>query len=222
MKAAVLVAAFAAGVWVDVHSDLPGQIAASVGCWALLLWLLGAARGDERRAMLACLAIATAGEIVLSLGAGLYAYRLGNIPHFVPPGHVFLYVLGVALARRLGDVPVVCIYAAAGTYAVAAAFAQIDTLAVPLVVLLAGCAWLHPAQRRLYAATFVLALPLELYGTWMGSWTWQRELPGLGLSTTNPPAAAGAFYAALDALVALAAGLAAARGGRRTNLAASG
>ena len=61
-----------------------------------------------------------------------------------------------------------------------------------------------PRQRRLYASTFVLALALELYGTWLGNWSWAHEVPGMPLVTTNPPGAAGAFYCALDALVLLA------------------
>jgi len=59
-----------------------------------------------------------------------------------------------------------------------------------------------PAQRRLYASTFLLSLALELGGTWLGDWTWTPEVPVLGLVTTNPPGAAGALYCALDALVA--------------------
>ena len=48
------------------------------------------------------------------------------------------------------------------------------------------------------------ALALELYGTWLGNWTWAVDVPRLDLVTTNPPGAAGAFYCALDALVAAA------------------
>jgi len=59
-----------------------------------------------------------------------------------------------------------------------------------------------PAHRPLYASTFVLALALELYGTWLGNWTWAREVPFIALVTTNPPGLASAFYAVLDALVA--------------------
>ena len=72
-------------------------------------------------------------------------------------------------------------------------------------VLLAGAALAMPAQRRLYASTFVLSLALELGGTWLGNWSWAREVPVLGLVTTNPPGVAGALYCALDALVAVTA-----------------
>ena len=42
---------------------------------------------------------------------------------------------------------------------------------------------------------------MELYGTWIGNWTWSGEVPWLGLRADNPPLAAGAFYCVLDLLV---------------------
>ena len=56
-------------------------------------------------------------------------------------------------------------------------------------------------SRKLYATMLVLSLAMELWGTWLGNWTWRREVPWLGLVTDNPPLAAGAFYATLDLLV---------------------
>jgi hypothetical protein len=172
--------------------------------WALLLYLLEEAPSATRRAMMACLVIATAGEVFLSLVWGLYTYRLGNIPLFVPPGHVLLLMLGLSLARRMPEAVATCILAAAAAYSLGAALAGLDTLGVPLFLLLAVIALAMPGGRRLYASTFVLALALELYGTWLGNWAWAPVSPGIGLVTTNPPAAAGAFYAALDALTAAA------------------
>jgi hypothetical protein len=54
---------------------------------------------------------------------------------------------------------------------------------------------------RLYAVMFVLSLAMEIYGTWLGNWTWALEAPWLGFTTINPPLAAGAFYCMLDMLV---------------------
>ena len=78
-----------------------------------------------------------------------------------------------------------------------------DTLAVPMFAVLVFASFLMPAQRRLYATTFLVSLALELYGTWLGNWTWMRDVPAVGLVTTNPPGVAGALYSTLDALVAV-------------------
>ena len=37
---------------------------------------------------------------------GLYSYREAGLPLFVPPGHVLLYMLGLALAERMPSSPV--------------------------------------------------------------------------------------------------------------------
>src|SRR6267378_2891778 len=160
-RVVLIVLTLAGGLAADVWTDIAGQALVSVAVWAVMLYLLDRVEPALRCGLMACLMIATAGEIFLSLGWGLYAYRLGNVPLFVPPGHVLLLLLGLSLARRMPE-------AAAN------------------------------------ASTFVLSLALELYGTWLGNWTWARDVPGMALVTTNPPAAAGACYCALDALTALA------------------
>ena len=78
------------GLVVDRFGGAWGQPLVSVWVWALCA-LLMAAHPARRVRLLACLVIATAGEVVLSLAWGLYDYRLGNLPLFVPPGHVLLY-----------------------------------------------------------------------------------------------------------------------------------
>ncbi|MGH8677099.1 MAG: hypothetical protein ACREUQ_01955, partial [Burkholderiales bacterium] len=174
----------------------------SAGVWGVLFYLFGRVDRDERRALMACLVIATAGEMFCSLVWGLYTYRLANIPLFVPPGHALMLLLGISLARRMPEVVAHAIIGCAAVYSLGAAATGFDTLAVPLFVVLAAASLAMPRQRRLYASTFVLTLALELYGTWLGNWTWARNVPGMALVTTNPPGVAGAFYCALDALVA--------------------
>lgn len=197
----LIVATLAGGLAADGNTGFAGQVALSAGFWGVLFYLLGCVNRDERRALIACLAISTAGEMLLSLVWGLYVYRLGNIPLFVPPGHALMLMLGISLSRRMPEAAAVAIILCAAAYTLAAAAAGVDTLGVALFLMFAMAALAMPVQRRLYASTFVLALALELYGTWMGNWTWPREVPGMALVTTNPPGASGAFYSVLDALV---------------------
>jgi hypothetical protein len=194
------VGVLALGLWTDVHVDLPGQCAIGAVVWAIFLALLAPLPAAERRLYLACVAIATAGELFLTLGWGLYTYRLGNVPMFVPPGHALMLMLGLALARRMPETAAHAILGGAGVYTLLAAASGLDTLAVPLYLLLMVSVLALPAQRRLLATSFVLTLTLELYGTTMGNWFWSRDVPWVGLVTTNPPAIAGAFYCTLHAL----------------------
>ena len=196
----LIVLTITGGLLLDYEWLRFGQVAASAAAWIVCLAVLAGASPRNRRMLLACLAIATAGEIFLSLVWGLYQYRLANIPLFVPPGHVLLFFLGTQLAQRLPDRAVPWISAIAAAVIAALAWSGHDTLGPCLFALFLACLWLSPS-RKLYATMFVLSLAMEIYGTWLGNWTWAREVPWLGLTTLNPPLAAGAFYCVLDLLV---------------------
>jgi hypothetical protein len=198
----LILVTFLFGLMVDQHGGLAGQLALSVGAWALFFWLLKTSPGEWRLPFYACLVWATAGEIFLSLVWGLYTYRLENIPLFIPPGHVLLFYVGLVLAPRAPRVFVALVPAAAVGWAVFAWVNGFDTVSIPLIVLFIVC-MLQPEGRRLYAVMFVASLMLEVYGTWIGNWAWHPDVPYLGLNSANPPLASGAFYCALDVLVGL-------------------
>jgi len=195
----LIAATIALGLWID-QTFAWGQWAVNILAWGVfaLLWKRSPAAG--RPALLACLLFATAGEVFLSLAWGLYDYRLGNIPLFVPPGHVLLFWWGTRIAARLPArsewlVPILSLPVVAWL-----AFTGRDTLGPLLFALFVGCMAIERG-RRLYATMFALSLVMELWGTWLGNWTWHASVPWLGLATTNPPLAAGAFYCVLDLLV---------------------
>ena len=196
----LIVATIALGLLLDQAWPGHGQVAVSALAWIVMAAVLRRSGGGDRRALVACLVIATAGEVFLSLVWRLYRYRQGNIPLFVPPGHVLLFFLGTQLAQRLPDRGVAWVAALAAPLIAALAWSGRDTLGPLLFALFLLCLWLSPS-RKLYATMFVLSLAMELYGTWIGNWRWNGAVPWLGLTTANPPVAAGAFYCVLDLLV---------------------
>ena len=127
--ALVIVAALIVGLLVDVHTDITGQTALSAAVWMVLFYVLRSVSGEERRGLMTCLVIATSGEIALSLGWGLYTYRLGNIPMFVPPGHVLMLLLGLSLARVMPQSVAYAIFACAALYSLAAALSRFHAAA---------------------------------------------------------------------------------------------
>jgi hypothetical protein len=197
---ALVVATIAVGLLVDQHWAAFGQVAVDIAAWLVFALLWFRSEAGNRPALLACLLYASAGEVFLSLVWGLYDYRLGNIPLFVPPGHVLLFFLGTQIARHIpprgewwiaaGMAPLIAYFAWTGQ----------DTLGLPLFAMFLACMAFSPS-RKLYATMFLLALSMELYGTWLGNWTWAARAPWLGLAMANPPLAAGAFYCVLDLLV---------------------
>ena len=198
----LVVATFVFGLIVDRHGGLAGQLAVGAWSWALMFRVIATSPTQWRVPFYACLVWATAGEIFLSLVWGLYTYRLGNIPFFIPPGHVLLFWLGQFYAPRLSRFFVAAVPVAALGYAVYALGAGFDTFSIPLAALFL-MSWLHPDGRRLYSLMLVIALIFELYGTWIGNWVWQADVPNFGLSSNNPPIVVGSFYCILDVLVGL-------------------
>ena len=203
-------AAFAAGIAATIVCGLAldgarlpwSQSAVDVLAWSLFGLLVWRSAGAERIALAACLLFATAGEIFLALVWRIYDYRLGNLPLFVPPGHVLLYALGCWLAARVPQGATAAASAVVALVSVALALAGRDQLSLALAVLFVLCMRYGPAPR-LYAVMFVLALAMELWGTWLGTWAWRSRAPWLDWTTLNPPFAAGAFYCVLDWLVGL-------------------
>ncbi len=196
---AVLTVAFA----LDRLWPMWGQIAAGFGVWAFALVVLARASGLRRRMLFAVLAWATAGELFCSLVWGIYTYRLGNIPHFVPPGHVLVLLIGLQLARLVTPTAADRLTAAYAVLTAGAAWFLGDEFSVFLFAVYLLVYRLKPDLRTLVATMFLVTLTLELIGTTLGTWAWAPRAPALGLATTNPPFAVAAFYCVLDTLVFL-------------------
>ncbi len=196
----MIVLTIAVGLWVDMHWA-HGQLAMSLLAWALLFILVAWRPHEERPALVACLAFATAGEVVLSLVWGIYDYRLFNIPLYVPPGHVLLFYLGTRMAPHVPAghewwVPLVALPVVASLW-----WSGHDTSGPILYAIFLACMVGSPRGRSLYATMFVISLVMEVWGTWLGNWTWVANVPFTGLTAGNPPLAGGAFYCMLDLLV---------------------
>jgi hypothetical protein len=195
-----IIAALAVGLLLDAWLGWAGQMMANVWAAAVFGWLLLSGGSLEKRALIACVIIATLGEAFLSLAWGLYDYQFGNIPIFVPFGHALLMTLGILSARRLPSFAIWLVPLAALPYVVIGAWQGWDTLSALLFLMFLACLVRGKAQS-LYATMFMLSLLLELYGTALGNWTWRPLVPWLELSNTNPPVCSGAFYGVLDMLV---------------------
>ncbi|MCB9890211.1 MAG: hypothetical protein H6832_06460 [Planctomycetes bacterium] len=187
------------GLWIDARWT-SGQRIVDVVTWVLFVGFVVVEPTRSRWSLLACLLYATLGEVFLSLIWGLYDYRLGSLPLFVPPGHVLLFLLGRATAPRLAPTAVAVAASIAAVITLEAIVRRGDQFSIPLLTLFA-LALLSRGQRALFVAMFFLALAMELVGTSLGNWAWRETTPWLGLTATNPPIAVGAFYVVLDRLV---------------------
>lgn len=192
------------GLWLDSHVGRGGQLLLGVLTAVVLAAMMWLHTPAVRLQALGVVGFATVGEIVGSLIWGLYSYRLDNLPAFVPPGHGLVYLAGFSLATLLGRrlVLAIAVVGAAGW-----GIAGLTVLPAPDVSGAIGCAFLVAVlfwtRIPVYAGVFLAVALLELYGTAIGTWTWEAVVPGLGLSQGNPPSGVASGYVVFDILALL-------------------
>ena len=232
MRRLPLITLAVVGIWIaavlvlDRSVGHAGQLVLGLLTAGVLAGLLVLQPRTVRLQTLAVVGIATVGEVIGSLVWGLYSYRLDNLPAFVPPGHGLVYLAGLSLASLLAT-RTSALLVAAGVVAAGWGIAGVTVLPAPDASGTMGCAFLIAvliwSRRPVYAGVFMVVVALELYGTAIGTWTWEPVVPGLRLSQGNPPSGVASGYVVFDvlalALVArlgVAAGALQSRRGRRS------
>src|SRR5437660_3037010 len=181
--------------------------------FALLYLAALKAPKEQRMQVWVCVAVATGFEIFSSLIWGIYAYRLHNVPLFVPPGHGLVYLFGLLAAQT----PIVTRYGRRLAYAilaVAGAWAVLGLTVLPVVtgridVQGAMCFpvfayfLLRSPRWPLFAAIFIIVSELEIVGTSLGNWYWLPAAPCTGIPSGNPPSVIAAGYCIIDGTVLL-------------------
>ena len=184
-------------------------ISAKYAQWPVDIWCIGVfsyifwnTNRKERIEMIAVLAFATPMELFFSEVWLIYEYQRGFMPLFVPVGHYFLFDLGRRVAQRIPERSPMHLVLLFVPFVVYGAVKGTDTSAVLLILLTIGFTQWGP-EPRLYASMVWLALFMELWGTFLGNWTWAAIVPWTGLTAWNPPLLVGAFYCFGDLLVHL-------------------
>jgi len=199
----VVVVWIGAALFLDQHVGYGGQLLLGIGTAAVLAGLLAVQPRTVRLQTLAVVGIATIGEVIGSLIWGLYHYRLDNLPAFVPPGHGLVYLGGLSLGALVAGRSRALLLVA-GVVAATWGVAGITVLPSPDASGTMGCAFLIGVlvwtRRPVYAGVFMVVMALELYGTAIGTWTWEPLVPGLRLSQGNPPSGVASGYVVFDVL----------------------
>ena len=199
---AAMVPFFAVVLWLDRYVDRRGQLLLGAATWLVLLLAVRALPADRRAQVAIVVVAATCAELIGSILWGVYSYRLGNLPSFVPPGHGLVYLTGLSLSRMLAGreralVGVALAGALGWGLAGLTVLPRLDVAGALGVPLLAVFLW-RSGSRGVYAGVFVAVAALELYGTAVGTWQWHTTLPGLGIPDGNPPSGVASGYVCFD------------------------
>jgi hypothetical protein len=191
-------------LWLDsseVARYFDGQIFANLLAPLFLILLLIELPADKRLPVALFVPLSAFGEWLFSILFGLYEYRLGSVPIYVPFGHSILLGVGLLLAQSTLIVHyetfvrrwLLCFH---GALIVGAWLWFGDTLSLWWGgTFLAFWFWV---ARQNKARTFslivgVLVLYIELLGTAWNCWVWAPAPWGI-LQTVNPPVGAFACY----------------------------
>jgi len=189
----------------EPHAGVGGEM--TIAAWYSVV-LIAAARSlptEQRYRAAGVVVVASAAEVLCSVVIGLYSYRRGGIPAFVPPGHGLIYLAAWCLSSTA------CVRQLAGRAAplalVAVSAWAVGWLLVPATPDVAGAIWaltlcvliVRGHTQALFACAFIIVTLLELYGTALGTWTWAPAWPGLEVPMANPPSGVAVGYCLFDA-----------------------
>jgi len=157
------------------------------------------------RQVVVAILVATTGEVVLSLGWGLYTYRYALIPLYVPFGHGIFYALAAESARQPAllhnEKAIARAVLIAGSVIAAFGFVALHDQWGLLWWIAAATLLMRSRNQLLLSACFTYTILLEWAGTAIGNWQWAAVVPFVGLHSANPPSGVGILYILLDLIV---------------------
>ena len=168
---------------IDSRSTLAVQRGLGVATWCVLVGLLAREKPLVRAQTAIVVIFASLVEYTFSPFLGVYLYRFHNVPAYVPPGHGLVYLAALAIGRTVwvqahARALAACVAAVGGCWATYGLLfaSRPDALgAFWFVCLLAFLRW--GPSRGLYVGAFLVVSYLELAGTSLGTWAWQRHDP---------------------------------------------
>jgi hypothetical protein len=194
--------------WLDSRTTSIGQQNVLGACaWFLLVLSMRFSPPAERRQVWIMVVVASAVEVWSSIVWGIYRYRFGNVPMFVPPGHGLVYLWALRAARtplllkyprqaKLFGLVGATAWAIYGLTLEPLLFGRLDVTGAmfwPLFI------WfMSKPSAPIYASAFFVTSVLELVGTSFGTWRWQVFAPVSHIPTGNPPSVISAGYCVMD------------------------
>jgi len=155
--------------------------------------------------MLAAVLIGFFGEYLFSVLLGMYTYRLGNVPLYIPFGHAFVYIAVLCFSKAasikkhrilLEKVFAISIFIYASVFLIFKndVFGFVMTIATLLILRN------KPRERLFYLTMYISVAVLEIIGTSYECWWWPPTAWNVipFLPSYNPPSGISLFYFLLD------------------------
>jgi hypothetical protein len=209
---AAMVVGFTGLLGADQLVGRGGQLMIGLVAFAVLMLACRPLPAERRAQVAVVVVVATCFEVLGSIIWGVYRYRLGNLPLFVPPGHGLVYLTGLQVSQlelvrrneRAFVRLILLLGVAWAAVGLSGMLGRVDVIGAVGVLVFSTYLFVGPAPT-VYGGVFLAVAGLELYGTAIGTWRWAAVVPGLGLPDGNPPCGAASGYVLFDiAAMALA------------------
>lgn len=213
----VILAWIPLALWWDRTATFHAQVALGLITTALLIVLTAAKPSIVRWQVGIVVVFATVIEVVFSGWLGVYEYRLGAVPAYVPAGHGLVYLAALDFgdwrwAQRHSRLLVrgtIVVVIAVATYALLGT--RQDVLGAFWALCLLGFLFWGRAPL-LFVGAFWVVTWLEVLGTRWGVWTWEPVDTIAGwVPMGNPPSVAAGGYGWFDLVAVAGAGWLAAK-----------
>jgi hypothetical protein len=186
---------------VTINAQLYANISMIIG-FLVVFWQVNK---RTREQMISAVIIAIIGEYLFSIVLGMYAYRLENVPHYVPPGHALVYVAVLYFSKASSIVKhqkKVALFFAIFIFIYASIFLIFENDVFGFVMTIATLFILRnkPRERLFYLTMYITVAYLEIIGTNYLCWKWPATAWGVFdfLPSANPPSGISFFYFGLD------------------------
>jgi len=159
-----------------------------------------------KQLMLFGLLLATAGEILFSLVLGMYTYRLGNLPLYVPFGHTIVYasvyyIVKESFIQENKELIIKTLYTSIILYSTAWLIFASDLFGFLCMLVILWIFKRRPHTKLFFLIMYFMIIYLELVGTYYSCWHWPDIWFGVidFIPSANPPSAISVFYFGFDA-----------------------
>ena len=186
---------------VTINAQLYANISMIIG-FLIVFWQVNK---RTREQMISAVIIAVIGEYLFSIVLGMYAYRLENVPHYVPPGHALVYVAVLYFSKASSIAKhqkKVALFFTIFIFIYASIFLIFENDVFGFVMTIATLFILRnkPRERLFYLTMYITVAYLEIIGTNYLCWKWPTTAWGVFdfLPSANPPSGISFFYFGLD------------------------
>ncbi len=177
----------------------------TIGVIAVFIYCYYKGTARIREQLIYAFIIGVIGEHVFSLAFGMYTYRLGNIPHYIPFGHALVF-LGVYNFSRKSQVRInskkieLFLSISIAIYALAFLVFKNDVFGFVMTVFVFLSLRRYPKEKLFYLTMYGVVVYAELIGTSLNTWSWPKFAFNTFefLPSANPPSGICLFYYGLD------------------------